>query len=379
MTTSIIELIYGIELEGSLNGSRYSREDIRRAINAADIKGVIVKTDATPNVDIEIVFPPLAWCEFSKHYIKKVLDILNEHGVSVNRHCGFHVHIGNAPLKDTVSPTVFCGNSAVAFDRDNNISSLSNLLGETFNAVIVKDIMQRYSSSQYQINSMFPTSRTHNSYCRTLNEVITGDTIEALAANTSGKFSVINLQTWSRGTIEFRQASATFEFDKIVSWVEFLLTLVAHTIDNRVELGDASQEFTTPEMPFRNSYERNAITYTLIRRNGGASTQEIMDATGRTDQAVRRSISEIRSRLSAQGFDATRAVIQHDQATYGNRYGSGTHLNGYEVVREYETLSTGARLMPDNRIGGVSIWASISDELFSWWQERIAYLNSVNY
>ena len=67
------------------------------------------------------------------------------------------------------------------------------------------------------------------------------------------------------------------------------------------------------------------------------------------------------------------------RATYGNRYGSGTHLNGYEVVREYETLSTGARLMPDNRIGGVSIWASISDELFSWWQERIAYLNSVNY
>ena len=379
MTTSINKLISGIELEGSLNGSRYSREDIRRAINAADIKGVIVKTDATPNVDIEIVFPPLAWCEFSKEYIKKVLDILNQHGVSVNRHCGFHVHIGNAPLKDVVSPTVFCGNSARAFDRDNNISTLSSLLDEPFNAVIVKDIMQRYSSNQYQINSMFPSSRTHNSYCRTLNEIISGDTIEELAANTSGKFSVINLQTWQRGTIEFRQASATFEFDKIAAWVEFLLTLVAHTIDHRVELGDASQEFTTPEMPFRNSYERNAITYTLIRRNGGASTQEIMDATGRTDQAVRRSISEIRSRLSAQGFDATRAVIQHDQATYGNRYGSGTHLNGYEVVREYETLSTGARLMPDNRIGGVSIWASISDELFSWWQERIAYLNSVNY
>jgi len=378
MTTSITKLISGIELEGSLNGSRYSREDIRGAINAADIKGVIVKTDATPNVDIEIVFPPLAWCDFSKDYIKKVLDILNEHGVSVNRHCGFHVHIGNAPLKDTVSPTVFCGDSAVAFHRDNNISSISNLLGETFNAVIVKDIMQRYSSSQYQINSMFPNSRTNNSYCRTLNEVINGDTIEELAAPYT-KFSVINLQTWSRGTIEFRQASATFEFDKVAAWVEFLLTLVAHTIDNRVEFGDASQEFTTPEMPFRNSYERNAITYTLIRRNGGASTQEIMDATGRTDQAVRRSISEIRSRLSSQGFDATRAVIQHDQATYGNRYGSGTHLNGYEVVREYETLSTGARLMPDNRIGGTSIWASISDELFSWWQERIAYLNSVNY
>lgn len=59
-----------------------------------------------------------------KTLYQKVLDILNEHGVSVNRHCGFHVHIGNAPLKDDVSPTVFCGNSAVAFDRDNNISSL---------------------------------------------------------------------------------------------------------------------------------------------------------------------------------------------------------------------------------------------------------------
>jgi hypothetical protein len=213
--------------------------------------------------------------------------------------------------------------------------------------------------------------------CKPITRTIVGDTIEELIANAMGKYCVINLKPWtSKGTIEFRQASGTIELDKITHWIEFLLTLVAQTVDNRIETGSAPITFTTPETaPFRRG-TRVGVVYEMARQRGGVATQEIMNATGGTDADIRRQITEIRNRLESQGFDRTRAVIQYDQATYGNRYGSGTDLNGYEIVRTYETISTGAQLLPDNRIGSASIWANVSDPVFEWFQNRIIDLRS---
>ena len=376
--TNIKNRLFGLELEFSLTGTGLSWEDFPQFFIDAGINGVPCGPDGTTGVDLEIAFPPLPYNQFSIDYIKSVIELTQRKGATVNRSCGMHVHIGNAKIKDDINLVTFAGQCIQSMQRHGNIDVLKlECLEEPMDAIAVKDIMNRYKDNQTIINGFFPPSRTNHNMCKPITRTIVGDTIEQLIANAMGKYCVINLQPWtSKGTIEFRQASGTIELDKITHWVEFLLTLVAQTVDNRVEMGSAPITITTPEnAPFRRG-TRVGVVYEMARQRGGVATQEIMNATGGTDGDIRRQITEIRNRLESQGFDRTRAVIQYDQATFGNRYGDGTHLNGYEILRSYETISTGPRLLPDNRIGSASIWASVSDPVFEWFQNRIIDLRS---
>jgi hypothetical protein len=376
--TNIKNRLFGLELDFSLAGTGLSYRDFPQFFIDAGINGVPCGPDGTTGVDLEIAFPPLPYNQFSIDYIKSVIELTQRKGATVNRSCGMHVHIGNAKIKDDINLVTFAGQCIQSMQRHGNIDALKlECLEEPMDAIAVKDIMERYQLNQISINGFFPPSRTNHNMCKPITRTIVGDTIEQLIANAMGKYCVINLQPWtSKGTIEFRQASGTIELDKITHWVEFLLTLVAQTVDNRIETGSAPVTFTTPETaPFRRG-TRVGVVYELARQRGGVSTRELMDATGGTDGDIRRQFSEIRTRLESQGFDRTRAVIQHDQATFGNRYGDGTDLNGYEIARSYETISTGAQLLPDNRIGSASIWASVSDPVFEWFQNRIIDLRS---
>lgn len=376
--TNIKNRLWGLELELSLAGTGLTWEDFPQFFIDAGINGVPCGPDGTTGVDLEIAFPPLPYNQFSIDYIKSVIELTQRKGATVNRSCGMHVHIGNAKIKDDINLVTFAGQCIQSMQRHGNIDALKlECLEEPMDAIAVKDIMNRYKDNQTIINGFFPPSRTNHNMCKPITRTIVGDTIEELIANAMGKYCVINLKPWtSKGTIEFRQASGTIELDKITHWIEFLLTLVAQTVDNRIETGSAPITFTTPETaPFRRG-TRVGVVYEMARQRGGISTRDLMDATGGTDGDIRRQISEIRTRLESQGFDRTRAVIQYDQATYGNRYGSGTDLNGYEIVRTYETISTGAQLLPDNRIGSASIWANVSDPVFEWFQNRIIDLRS---
>ena len=376
--TNIRNRLEGLEVEFSLRETGLTYRDIGRKIQEAGIRGVKCIPDASAGVDGEVVFPPLPYNQFAIDYIKSVIDLLVSNGATINSGCGMHVHISNAKIKDGINPITLAGQCIQSIHEHGNIDALKlECLDEPMDAIAVKDIMNRYKDSQTSINGFFPQSRTSNGMCKPITRTIAGNTIQELKACTSGKFSVINLEPWtSKGTIEFRQASGTLEMDKILNWVEFLLTLVSQTVDNRIETGSAPVTFTTPETaPFRRG-TRVGVVYEMARQRGGVSTRELMNATGGTDADIRRQFSEIRTRLENQGFDRTRAVIQHDQATFGNRYGDGTDLNGYEIVRSYETISTGAQLLPENRIGSASIWASISDPVFEWFQNRIIDLRS---
>jgi len=376
--TNIRNRLEGLEVEFSLRETGLTYRDIGRKIQEAGIRGVKCIPDASAGVDGEVVFPPLPYNQFAIDYIKSVIDLLVSNGATINSGCGMHVHISNAKIKDGINPITLAGQCIQSIHEHGNIDALKlECLDEPMDAIAVKDIMNRYKDSQTSINGFFPQSRTSNGMCKPITRTIAGNTIQELKACTSGKFSVINLEPWtSKGTIEFRQASGTLEMDKILNWVEFLLTLVSQTVDNRIETGSAPITFTTPETaPFRRG-TRVGVVYEMARQRGGVSTRELMNATGGTDADIRRQFSEIRTRLENQGFDRTRAVIQHDQATFGNRYGDGTDLNGYEIVRSYETISTGAQLLPENRIGSASIWASISDPVFEWFQNRIIDLRS---
>jgi hypothetical protein len=172
------------------------------------------------------------------------------------------------------------------------------------------------------------------------------------------------LETWSRGTIEFRQASGTVEADKIINWVKFLLNLVDHTNAARVTSGSRTIVTDTPEQPFRRG-ARVGVQYSMMRTDGGATTQEIMDATGCSEQRVRAAVSEIRNRVG----DA--AVVTNTQQANGASYGDGTNHTSYTVLFAFETTTDGATLLPENRRGVESIWANVDDDLFEWWQDRI--------
>ena len=376
--TNIKNRLFGLELEFSLAGTGLTWEDFPQFFIDAGINGVPCGPDGTTGVDLEIAFPPLPYNQFSIDYIKSVIELTERKGATVDINCGMHVHIGNAKIKDDINLVTFAGQCIQSMQRHGNIDVLKlECLEEPMDAIAVKDIMNRYKDNQTIINGFFPPSRTNHNMCKPITRTIVGDTIEELIYHAMGKYCVINLQPWGRkGTIEFRQASGTIELGKITHWVEFLLTLVAQTVDNRVEIGSEPITITTPEnAPFRRG-TRVGVVYEMARQRGGVATQEIMNATGGTDADIRRQITEIRNRLETLDFVRSRCVIQHDQATFGNRYGDGTHLNGYEIVRSYDIQPTGPRLMPENRIGSASIWASVSDPVFEWFQNRIIDLRS---
>ena len=350
---------FGIEIETC--GASIGR--IKQALNNAEIRGCEVKPDGTPRVDAEIVLPPLAACDFAWDYIKKICRVLDMECASVNSSCGLHVHISNAPLNDDTTATQFCGESIDVKERTGRFFANHS---EPMDFIAVQDIMRRYTRQQDAVNSMFPRSRTDNRYCSPLStrRIEQASTISEL---TFGKFTSINLQTWSRGTIEFRQASGTIEADKIINWVKFLLNLVDHTNANRVENGNRTIVTDTPEQPFRRG-ARVGVQYTMMRSDGGATTQQIMDATGCSEQRVRAAVSEIRSRVG----DA--AVVTNTQQANGASYGDGTAHTSYTVLFSFETTTDGATLLPAHRIGNPSIWAGLSDELFEWWHNRVLTL-----
>jgi len=338
---------------------------ITNALRDARILGCLVKPDGTPSVDAEIVLPPLAACDFAFDYIKKICTVLQSVGANVNSKCGLHVHIGNAPLKDYFTPTQFCGDS-IPYSA-NTGRFISNTFGDPMDFIAVQDILHRYTRQQSTVDTMFPRSRTNNRYCAplSLSRIDAATTIQEL---TFGKFTSINLQTWSNGTIEFRQASGTVEADKIINWVEFLLNLVDHTTTARVEGGTRTIVTNTPEQPFRRG-ARVGVQYTMMRSDGGTTTQEIMDATGCSEQRVRAAVSEIRSRIGDAG------VVTGTQQANGASYGDGTNHTSYTVLFAFETTTDGATLLPEHRIGNASIWAGLSDELFEWWHNRVETLD----
>ena len=97
---------FGIEIETA----SVSIPRISNALDRAGIIGCQVKPDGTPNVDAEIVLPPLGDHPIAYNYIKTVCAVLENVGCAINTSCGLHVHISNAPL-DGLSAADFTGAS----------------------------------------------------------------------------------------------------------------------------------------------------------------------------------------------------------------------------------------------------------------------------
>jgi len=361
---------YNLTFSGEIETCGVSIPVIKQAFRANGILGCKVVPDGTPTVDAEIVLPVYANCQTAREHLITVCDTLAQLGCRVNSRCGLHVHIGNAPLNDNVTPAQFTGTS-IAYSERTGLYHTDH--ADPFDAVIIKDWLVRYTrmqTSRNGINSCLPESRRANRMCQILdlNTLERANaTITDLKAATHGKFSSINLQTWANGTVEFRQHSGTIEADKIWAWMQFLLNFVTHTLENRVTNASRTIVTNTPDQPFRNG-SRVGVQYTMMRQSGGVSTRDIMDCTGCGEQRVRAAVSEIRARVGQA------AVITHTQQANGASYGDGTDHTSYEVQTSYSEQTSGVALLPDNSIGNASIWAGIPDEAFEWWQARIVAL-----
>jgi hypothetical protein len=363
--------IFGLEMEGSNPCITTVRQMVR---DNNWQNAITVVTDASSGVKWELNISPMANCLTAWNFLESLNQELNRINATVSVGCGLHVHISNKLIAENVTAEEF---TRTSLDRWNTNSGavLSLLEADTMPFVLVQDILYRYTKNRPSINRFLARSRHDNRFCRfatNLQGILDATSIAGLDNMTHGKFSAVNLRPWTNGTIEFRQHQGTLDHVKISNWVKFLLNLITHSAQNRIEQsGQTSQNVTTPDMPFRRN-TRIGVTYQLARRAGGVSTQEIMDETGHTEGDVRRQFSEIRTRFRELGLDDTRLIVTHNQQSYGNRYGSGTNLNGYEILREFETLATSEWVMkPENTIGSESVFASLEDSVYEYIRTRM--------
>lgn len=349
----------------------------------------------------EIAPAPMAFGAKAINYINRLCDAINEvgriergdHNKLVNKICGLHVHMGAAFLANGVDPDQFTEESlqymtdtgeylgALRGRHDAQREQRSRLFADPFDTELVRDIVLRYFLNQEAINKLVTPSRRNNRYTWPLTKYgrLSVDQINAcndvqelnqLVSSIEHKYTAVNLVPYARlGTIEFRQHQGTTDADKIIKWCEFLNNFILHSAVNRLEQGTATTTEPTPEIPFRGGdLSRINVQYRMMRSEHGATTQEMMDATGVTEQRIRAAVSEIRNRVGQS------AVVTHTQQANGATYGDGTHHTRYQVLPEVTVQGSGVQLKPENRRGGTSIWCGISDERFEWWQQRMLHI-----
>ena len=219
---------FGVELEG-FGLSRYMIVDRLRAEGIHNVVTAFysdhgqldcwkIKTDASirGEMGFEVVSPILQG-QSGLEQLEKVMNVLDDMGAKVNKSTGVHVHWGVS---------------------DWTIKQFRNLYAR----------QAKYESA---INSFFPTSRWHNLYCNSFNQQydlapITKDktatkwsswneakTLEELdRCIGKTRYHKINMQSyWAWGTVEFRQHSGSFNFEKVGRWVELTGAMVAQ-VDN---------------------------------------------------------------------------------------------------------------------------------------------------
>jgi hypothetical protein len=399
--TNIPTFSYEIEVTGNL-----PVDVMQRGLNDRGITGCKVVRDGSGCT--EVVVAPLAPCQTAWEYTQNLCAAINsigrnELGTSdrlINSQCGLHVHVGHAFLEQGIDADEFTRESLAYMTDTNNYIGKSNgniaqreqherLFADPFDFEQDRDFTLRYWKHQRQISSMLAASRSNNrfAYPLTKDGLLTEENIMACrdreeltrlvhSLDGGNKFVALNLKTiQTLGTVEFRQHQGTTDADKIRKWCEFLVNFVLHTSEKRLEQGTTATTTPTPEVLPNASGTGNvragtriAVQYDMIRREEGATIQEIVDFTGCGEQRARSGITEIRDRIGHS------AVVTHTLHSEGRRNGDGTNHTRYTVLPETIVEGSGMTLTPENRRGGTSIWCGISDQRFEWWQGRITEL-----
>lgn len=380
-------LTFGAEVEfANQSGHHHSYQDWGRMLQTAGFDWVNCKYEATHGVVAEIIIPPFSpYSTAAKQDIARLFDFVTANGGRVGLvGTGGHVHVGNTAwrMEDFDNTALVATNNHWLQSKDAmaNGRYLENPFREKMPLVLVKDVIKRYAIHQNEVNGLISRSRRQNRFCPPITAIgdrhetawDNADTITEMNRILGGKFAAVSVDTWARcGTVEFRQHQATLDSTKLFNWCKLIDNMFIHSDCNRINYGGGMVETATPENPYRRG-SRVAILWQAMRQDGGATTRDLMAATGWTADTIRARVSEMR-RDHGQN-----AVICHNQQHYGHSYGSsndGHDLNGYEIPTTIMTQQNDATIRIDEDRGMTSIWVGVSDELFEYFNARRQALN----
>jgi len=201
---------------------------------------------------MEVVSPKLSGLEGLAE-IAKVMDALQDFGATVDKSCGFHVHVGA--------------------EHD----------GLPFHKTLAK----LYAAFESEIDKLMPASRrgNQNNYCRSIahasREQIdhTGSVTELanLLGRTAPAPRYVKLNMTRRHpTVEFRQHSGTLDSVKATTWIKTCLRLVEKAAAG-VEFNPVAPSVSRPKV--RRGSKR-AICVEMLLRPEGATREQLLAATG---------------------------------------------------------------------------------------------------
>lgn len=221
---------------------------------------------------MEVVSPPLRG-EEGLAEIRKVCDLLKNHGYRINKSCGLHVHVHVMDLTQNAK-------NRLAVD---------------------------YARHEKLIDKLMPPSRRGarggNGFCRTIARADVealmvardiGELANAVSGGTSRrsrsrwhaysgaiKYVKLNYTSYHRyGTVEFRHHSGTVEADKATQWVRFCLRMVAKAaLETPTTILRTVAQSVSRNRPVR-AGSKLAIVRDLLLRAEGTTRAEAMAATG---------------------------------------------------------------------------------------------------
>ncbi len=392
-----LEFAYGISANDNI--TRSDRRAIKEeALNLAcdlaeqhqDIfKGLRIMYDGSAKVAIEIVFPILFDHADAWNYINNILTILKENGFFVSSDCGMHLHISTHKAIETDKAELIqksinhqaslitrhedvYGYQTIDFNLDGFVAPSNLYQDDTeMEFELVKDVMLRYSKGLNHIQKFLPSSRTNNTFCETHQMTESRiNSASSISDLTFGKFTAINLMTFSNGTIEFRQALTTLNVDKIIVWFRFIDNLIRYSDTKRLNrIAETVYNVPSSLRPYltRSNTRQELLYNELYNADGnlGLQTRQLMDTFGLTSQSIRRLISDIRTTFSNNNINADDFLITHTFTENGSSYGDGITNTSYQIVKQVNRNST-IELLPLNRIGLESIFAELDDDTFAY-------------
>ncbi|KAF5033259.1 putative amidoligase enzyme [anaerobic digester metagenome] len=267
-----------------------------------------VVADSSVPGGCEVVSPPLRG-EEGLEQVRTAITALDDAGAKISVSCGLHVH----------------------FDASGLTASQ------------IRNLVTRYARFENEIDRFMPPSRRGdaNQYCKSLRAIArnrefqSARTIDDMVRAQGSRYFKINLQSYHRhGTIEFRQHSGTVNAPKALNWIRFL--------DAFIE-ASKTEECRQPQAvaAFRG---KNATLVELMRREQGATTEDLTEATGWQRHTVRAAITRIRQ-------------------------------TGTEVVSARRNGLTCYRLASDSLLGASdSLFRGISQEIERFYKNRAAVL-----
>lgn len=359
-----------------------------------ELSGCQVKRDGTGGIRAEVVFPPMADCEFTWQKYKEVFAVMKSMGCQVNlspairaqrdmrrnsrNRAGGHVHIGTHKVMG-ISREEF---SIWSWNNFFSTGSNEHAHDTAMPFELIKDVIYRYANNQRFIDSMLPSFRRRGEnsminsiedYSTSIRGALDRDDL-ASCFRGSLKYHTVNVYPWTHnmGTVEFRQHHATLNMTKIRNWVRVLINMFHYSDSERLGYAGTAtivHRYTPSENPFRARTLKHTI-WNCINTEGGMPSRDIMRICGVSYDNLRPRITEIRNHF--QSDDIIRTITQQE---YGNRYGTSGgryDLNGYELNRQYteRDAQTSNQISVNYDIDD-SILAGMAPDRIEYWNQMI--------